>query len=220
MSSGKLFYNVLNKESFAKKVAEGKILQSSIAFIPSTREVWTHGVYYPCDFSAPLLPSRPTLATMSYTDSLGYIRDFMPGQACLYLVQGQTDEVGVAIFKGKSMNGAGLWEDMGDVRAVAQEAIAVAREAEALSQDAYAYATEALDIAATARGSVAALEGLADTTEAQRTLAALVTQIQDNTYRISRQEDRILVKSKKEYADLEVMDPSKIYMIYEDENEE
>ena len=93
----------------------------------------------------------------------------------------------------------------------------VAREAEALSQDAYAYSTEALDIAATARGSVAALEGLADTTEAQKTLAALVTQIQDNTYRIARQEDRIQVLSESEYAALDVVDPSRIYMVYEDE---
>lgn len=220
MASGKLFYNVLNKESFEKKVSEGKILQSSIAFIPSTREIWTHGVYYPCDFSAPVLLSRPTISTLSYTDSLGYIRDFMPGQACLYLVQGQAEAVGVAVFKGRSTAGAGLWEDMGDVRTVAEEAKVIAREAESLSQDAYAYSTEALDIAATARGSVAALEGLADATEAQKVLAALVTQIQDNTYRISRQEDRIQVKSEKEYADLEVVDPSKIYMIYEDENEE
>lgn len=212
-----MFYNVLNKQSFEKKVSEGKILQSSIAFIPSTREVWTHGVYYPCDFSAPLLSSRPTFSTVSYTDSLGYVRDFMAGQACLYLMSAQTDAVGVAIFKGKSMNGAGLWEDMGDVRVTAEEAVAIAREAEALSQDAYAYSTEALDIAATARGSVAALEGLANTDEAQRTLAALVTQIQDNTYRIARQEDRIQILSESEYAALDVVDPSRIYMIYEDE---
>lgn len=217
MASGKLFYNVLNKASFEKKVSEGKILQSSIAFIPSTREVWTHGIYYPCDFSAPLLATRPGLATVSYTDSLGYIRDFMPGQACLYAMPEQADGVGVAIFKGKSMNGAGLWEDMGDVRVTAQQALEVAREAEALSQDAYAYSTEALDVAATARGSVAALEGLADTTEAQRTLAALVTQIQDNTYRIDRQESRIQVLSESEYASLEMVDPSRIYMVYENE---
>lgn len=216
MASGKLFYNVLNKESFEKKVQEGRILHSSIAFIPSTREVWTHGVYYPCDFSAPLLPSRPTFATVSYTDSLGYIRDFMPGQACLYILQGQGDAVGVAIYKGKSMNGAGLWEDMGDVVVTAQEAIGIAREAEAMSLDAYAYSTQALDIAATARGSVAALEGLADADEAQRTLAALVTQIQDNTYRIQHQEDRIQVLSESEYEALEVIDPSRIYMVYED----
>lgn len=216
MASGKLFYNVLNKESFEKKVAEGKILQSSIAFIPSTREVWTHGVYYPCDFSAPMLPSRPTPVTVSYTDSLGYIRDFMPGQACMYLEQGADNAIGVAVFKGKGPDGEGLWEDMGNVRAVAQEAMSVAREAESLSQDAYAYSTQALDIAATARGSVAALEGLADTTEAQRTLAALVTQIQDNTYRIQRQEDFIQVMSKKEYESLEAVDPSRIYMVYED----
>ena len=216
MASNKLFYNVLNKESFEKKVSDGQILQSSIAFIPSTREVWTHGVYYPCDFSAPLLLSRPALSTVSYTDSLGYIRDFMPGQACLYMLQGQGDSVGVAIFKGKSMNGAGLWEDMGDVVVTAQQAISIAREAESLSMDAYAYSTEALDVAATARGSVAALEGLANTDEAQRTLAALVTQIQDNTYRITRQEDRIQVISESEYEALEVVDPSKIYMVYED----
>ena len=216
MASGKLFYNVLNKASFEKKVSEGKILQSSIAFIPSTREVWTHGVYYPCDFSAPLLASRPTISTVSYTDSLGYIRDFMAGQACLYLMPGQPDAVGVAIFKGQSMNGAGLWEDMGDVRMVAEEAMAVAREAESLSQDAYAYSTEALDIAATARGSVAALEGLADTTEAQKTLAGLVTQIQDNTYRITREENRIQVLSESEFKNLEVVDPSRIYMVYKD----
>lgn len=212
-----MFYNVLNKESFEKKVQEGKILLSSIAFIPSTREVWTHGVYYPCDFSAPVLPSAPTAATLTYTDALGYIRDFRPGQACVYLVEGREGETGVAVFKAARTDGTALWEDLGKVRQSADEAVAVAREAEALSQDAYAYSTEALDIAATARGSVAALEGLADTTEAQKTLAALVTQIQDNTYRIARQEDRIQVLSESEYAALDVVDPSRIYMVYEDE---
>lgn len=214
MASGKLFYNVLNKESFEKKVAEGKILQSSIAFIPSTREVWTHGMYYPCDFSAPTIPSSPSVTTRQYMDSYGYIRDFQPGQACVYSLDGM---MGVAIFKGVSSDGTALWEDLGQLDTHVELALATAREAEALSQDAYAYSIEALDIAATARGSVAALEGLANTTEAQRTLAELVTQIQDNTYRITRQEERIQVLSESEYTSLEVVDPSRIYMVYEDE---
>lgn len=213
MATGKLFYNVLNKESFEKKVAEGKILLSSIAFVPSTREVWTHGVYYPCDFSAPLLSGRPSAVTLTYTDSLGYIRDFCPGQACVY-ADAQT--TGVALFKGISPEGAALWEDLGEVSRQASEAVDIAREAEALSQDAYAYSTEALDIAATARGAVAALEGLSDTTEAQQTLAAQVTQIQDNTYRITRLEERMQVISESEYAALETVDPTRIYLVYED----
>lgn len=109
-----------------------------------------------------------------------------------------------------------MWEDLGQVSELVQKAVAIAHEAEFLSQDAYAYATQALDVAATARGSVAVLEGLADTTEAQRTLAGLVTQIQDNTYRITRQENRIQVISESDYAAMETIDPSCIYMIYED----
>ena len=40
MASGKLFYNVLNKDSFEKRVSQGDIPFSAIAFLPASREIW------------------------------------------------------------------------------------------------------------------------------------------------------------------------------------
>lgn len=47
----KLFIQARTKSGFQQKLSEGEIQQTSIAFIEDTKEIWTHGIYYPCPYT-------------------------------------------------------------------------------------------------------------------------------------------------------------------------
>jgi hypothetical protein len=67
-----------------------------------------------------------------------------------------------------------------------------------------------------AKAAVATLEGLANTDTAQQTLAEQVTQITQNTAHIIQLQERHQVMTEEEYAALELVDQTKIYMLYEE----
>lgn len=76
--------------------------------------------------------------------------------------------------------------------------------------------TEAINTANTAKNAVATLEGLANATTAQITLAATVTQIEQNTTDIKVLQNMYVLMSVAEYEALEIKDSDKIYMLYEE----
>lgn len=73
-----------------------------------------------------------------------------------------------------------MYGKLDDMQATVDESNAAATEAERVSYEASATATQAKEDAAAAKAAVATLEGLANTTTAQQTLAAQVTQIEAN----------------------------------------
>ena len=101
--------------------------------------------------------------------------------------------------------------------ATTTQAAADAAEANAYAQGAYSRSTEAINTANTAKNAVATLEGLANTDTAQTTLAATVTQIEQNTTDIGVLQDMHVFMTETEYEALEIKDPDKIYMLYEEE---
>lgn len=101
--------------------------------------------------------------------------------------------------------------------ATTTQAAADAAEANAYAQEAYSKSTEAINTANTAKNAVATLEGLANTDTAQTTLAATVTQIEQNTTDIGVLQDMHVFMTETEYEALEIKDPDKIYMLYEEE---
>ena len=212
----KKFYDVSSKAVFEERLLDGSIPSTAIAFIKDTREIWARGVYYPCDFSAPVLSAKPESSTLSYTDSLGYTRDFSIGQACVYEDASLSDGYGIAFLKA-IVDESAVWQDLGDVLDRSSEAVATAEEANAYAKAAYTNSNEAVNTANVAKAAVAALEGLADTDEAQQTLAGQVTQIAQNTSDIATLQEMHQVISEEEYSALEVKDQTKIYMLYEDE---
>lgn len=216
MAKIQTFYNVSSRAVFDTQLAAGNIPARSIAFIKDKREIWAQGVFYPCDFSAGILPSVPTESSLTYTDGLGYERDFRIGQACVYASADLTDGYGIAFLKA-IVDGSAVWQDLGDVLMRAEEALSFSEEANAYARAAYTNSNEAVDTANVAKNAVATLEGLANTDTAQQTLAAQVTQIAQNTSDIALLNEQHVILSESEYEALEIKDQTKIYMTHEDE---
>lgn len=91
-----------------------------------------------------------------------------------------------------------------------------ASEANAYAQQAYSRSTEAINTANTAKNAVATLEGLANTDTAQTTLAATVTQIEQNTTDVDTLKTMHVFMTEAEFEALAIKDPDKIYMLYEE----
>ena len=153
---------------------------------------------------------------MTYTDGLGYERDFRIGQACVYASADLTDGYGIAFLKA-IVDGSAVWQDLGDVLMRAEEALSFSEEANAYARAAYTNSNEAVDTANVAKNAVATLEGLANTDTAQQTLAAQVTQIAQNTSDIALLNEQHVILPESEYEALEIKDQTKIYMTHEDE---
>ena len=168
------------------------------------------------DDYTPVLDAAPSESTLTYSDSDGSVCEFRIGQACVYPSSTSEDGFGIALLKAV-VDGQAVWQDLGAVLAIAGEAVATAEEANAYAKAAFTNSNEAVATANVARDAVAALEGLSDTTTAQQTLAAQVTQITQNASDIALLKDKHQVISEAEYAALEVVDQTKIYMLYEDE---
>lgn len=215
MKRKKILYNASSKDSFVKALESGMVDELAVAFIKDTREIWARGVYYPCDFSAPFLSEAPSSFVLTYTDSEGYERSFVPGQACVYRNADVSDGYGIAFLKAVE-NGSAVWQDMGEVLSLSAEANTLAKEANAYSKNAYTNSNDAVRTAEAAKNAVATLAGLADADEAQKTLAGQVTQITQNTSDIETLKQRHVLISTDEYDALEVKDQTKIYMLYEE----
>ena len=215
MATFKTFYNESNRTSFDQQLAAGNIPSTAIAFIKDSREIWAQGVFYPCDFSAAVLSSAPSSSTLTYVDELGYVRGIRVGQACVYPSAGMTDGYGIAFLKAV-VGGEAVWQDLGAVLNTAAEALAFSEEANAYAKAAYTHSNEAVNTANVAKNAVATLEGLANTTTAQQTLAAQVTQITQNASDVALLKEKHVVLTEEEYAALELVDQEKIYMLYEE----
>ena len=215
MATIKTFYNVSNRTVFDQQLAAGNIPSTAIAFIKDSREIWAQGIFYPCDFSAANLSTAPSSDTLTYTDSLGYIRPFQPGQACIYPSADIADGYGIAFLKAIN-GGEAVWQDLGAVLSTAAEALAFSEEANAYAKAAYTNSNEAVQTANVAKNAVATLEGLSNTDTAQQTLAAQVTQIAQNTSDVAELKEKHILMTEEEYASLEVVDQEKIYMLYEE----
>jgi hypothetical protein len=100
--------------------------------------------------------------------------------------------------------------------AITQQVAQDASEANAYAQAAYTQSTEAVNTATVAKNAVATLEGLANTDTAQQTLAATVTKIEQNTNDIKVLKEKFVVLSETEYTAIELKDPDKIYLVYEE----
>lgn len=215
MATLKTFYNVSNRTSFDQQLAAGNIPSTAIAFIKDSREIWTQGVFYPCDFSAAVLASAPTSYTLTYVDDLGNERDFRVGQACVYPSDDIADGYGIAYFKAVE-DGKAVWQDLGNVLATAYRALNTSEESNAYARAAYTNSNDAVSVANAARSAVSVLEGLSNTTTAQQTLASQVTQIAQNTSDVEILKTKHIFMTEKEYAELELVDQEKIYMLYEE----
>lgn len=216
MAKIQTFYNVSNRSVFDTQLSAGNVPARSIAFIKDSREIWAQGVFYPCDFSAGILPTVPSESTLTYTDGLGYVRSFRIGQACVYPNADLIDGYGIAFLKAV-VDGQAVWQDLGDVLMKADEALLFSEEANAYAKEAYTNSNNAVATANVAKNAVSTLEGLANTDTAQQTLAEQVMQIAQNTSDIELLNEKHVVLSESEYEMLEIKDQTKIYMTYEDE---
>lgn len=216
MAKIQTFYNVSNRAVFDTQLAAGNIPARSIAFIKDKREIWAQGVFYPCDFSAGILPSAPTESSLTYTDGLGYERDFRIGQACVYANEALSDGYGIAFLKAV-VGGSAVWQDLGDVLMKASESLALSEEANDYSRAAYANSTEALNQANTAIESIASLKGLSEADDVMVELAKEITKIEQNKTDVAVLKEQHVILSESEYEALEIKDQTKIYMTHEDE---
>lgn len=216
MAKIQTFYNVSSRAVFEEQLAAGNIPARSIAFIKDKREIWAQGVFYPCDFSAGVLPSAPAGSTLSYTDGLGYEREFRIGQACVYASAELPDGYGIAFLKAV-VDGSAVWQDLGDVLAKASESLALSEEANDYSRAAYANSTEALNQANTAIESIASLKGFSEADDVMVELAKEITKIEQNRTDVAVLKELHVVLSESEYDALDIKDQTKIYMTHEDE---
>lgn len=168
------------------------------------------------DAYTPVLDAAPSEDTLTYADTDSSVCDFRIGQPCVYPSAACADGYGIAFLKAV-VDGKAVWQDMGDVLSRASQAVDTAMEANAYAKAAYTNSNEAVDTANVAKAAVAALEGLANTDQAQQTLAGQVTQIAQNASDIAVLQEKHQVITESEYAALEVVDQTKIYMLYEDE---
>lgn len=99
---------------------------------------------------------------------------------------------------------------------ITEETYNLADDANVYAQSAYTQSTEAVNTANAAKNAVATLEGLANTDTAQTTLAATVIQIEQNTTDVQLLKDKHVILTEADYEALELKDPDKIYLIYEE----
>ena len=142
------------------------------------------------DAYTPVLPSAPDAYTLTYMDTDESECDFRIGQACVYPDPTMADGWGVAMLKAIE-DGLAVWQDMRADMQRLQDVERVASQAYSNAQLSVEFADEAKNVAEAARNAVATLEGLANTDEAQQTLAAQVTQIAQNTTDIAQMKETL-----------------------------
>lgn len=92
----------------------------------------------------------------------------------------------------------------------------VSREAQSSADKALEVALEAQMLSQVAIESVKDLGGLSDPEAAEAVIAQKVLQIEENTARVQALEEKHIFLSEEEFENLEVKDPTKIYMIVEE----
>lgn len=168
------------------------------------------------DAYCPTLDADPTYETTTYLDEDGSENDFQIGQFAR--VPEATQPGGYRMWQVVNVTDSGIeWVSW---HMKMEESLLVITasvdEANSYAQAAYDKSNEAINTANVAKNAVATLEGLADTTEAQVTLAEQVTQIAQNTSDITQLKEKHILISEEEFDALEVLDGEKIYMIYEE----
>jgi len=99
---------------------------------------------------------------------------------------------------------------------ITEETYILANDANVYAQSAYSTSQEAINVANAAKEAVEMLEGLGNTDEAQTTLADRVQQISTNTSDINVLKSKHVLITEEEFDALELKDPEKIYLIYEE----
>lgn len=99
--------------------------------------------------------------------------------------------------------------------ALTQQASQNAADANAYAQEAFSKSSEAVNIANTAKNAIAALEGI-NAGAVQEAISETIVQIEQNTTDIEVLKNSHVVLSEEEYAALELKDPDKFYIVYEE----
>lgn len=99
---------------------------------------------------------------------------------------------------------------------ITEETYTLANEANIYAQTAFTNSQEAINTANAAKEAVRVLEGLGGTDDAQTTLADRVQQISTNTSDINVLKSKHVLITEEEFDALELKDPEKIYLIYEE----
>ena len=99
---------------------------------------------------------------------------------------------------------------------ITQDAYDTAAYAETLAIDSNERSQNAENTANSAMNAVRTLEGLSNTDTAQTTLAGTVAQIEQNTLDIKVLQEMFVLITEDDYELLEVKDPTKIYLMYEE----
>lgn len=99
--------------------------------------------------------------------------------------------------------------------ALTQQASQNATDANAYAQEAFSKSSEAVNIANTAKNAIAALEGI-NAGAVQEAISETIVQIEQNTTDIEVLKNSHVVLSEEEYAALELKDPDKFYIVYEE----
>ena len=99
---------------------------------------------------------------------------------------------------------------------ITQDAYDTAEYAETIAIDSNERSQFAETTATAAMAAVRTLEGLGNTDTAQTTLANTVAQIEQNSSDIKVLQEMFVFISEQAYEELEVKDPTKIYLIYEE----
>lgn len=99
---------------------------------------------------------------------------------------------------------------------ITEETYTLANEANIYAQTAFTNSQEAVNTANAAKEAVRVLEGLGGTDDAQTTLADRVQQISTNASDINVLKSKHVLITEEEFDALELKDPEKIYLIYEE----
>ena len=99
---------------------------------------------------------------------------------------------------------------------ITQDAYDTAEYAETVAIDSNERSQSAETTASAAMAAVRTLEGLGNTDAAQTTLANTVAQIEQNSSDIKVLQEMFVLISEEAYEELEVKDPTKIYLMYEE----
>lgn len=70
----KLLIQAKTKAAFQAKLEAGEIQQLSIAFIEDTKEIWTHGIYYPCPYSKEEIQNLISQSEPGTTEQINQIK--------------------------------------------------------------------------------------------------------------------------------------------------
>lgn len=99
---------------------------------------------------------------------------------------------------------------------ITQDAYDTAEYAETIAIDSNERSQFAETTATAAMAAVRTLEGLGNTDTAQTTLASTVAQIEQNSFDIKVLQEMFVLISEEAYEELEIKDPTKIYLMYEE----